>query len=467
MAAQGWRRTKPIDEALETGETGLHRVLSGLDLTFLGIGAVIGAGIFVLTGIAAATKAGPALTLSFALAGLACLFAALVYAEFASTVPVSGSAYTYSYVTLGELAAWIIGWDLILEYAVASAAVAIGWSGYFNRVLGGLGMALPEALTRTPFDGGWINLPAFAVILAVSALLAVGVRESSRFNNAIVVLKLGIIALFLITAIPKVDVAHWDPYFPFGWSGVVSGAGLIFFAYIGFDAVSTAAEEARDPQRDIPRGILGSLLICTLIYIVVAAVLTGVVFYTQLNVPDPVAAALAMIGAHTAAGLISVGAIAGLSSVLLVLLYGQSRIFFAMSRDGLLPPVFSNVHPRFRTPFRVVIATGLLVSLVAGFMPIQQVAELVNVGTLAAFMLVSVAVMVLRYTRPDLHRPFRTPFVPWVPLLAIGFCGYLIASLDAVTLWRFVIWMALGLAIYFLYARHHSRLAVSSDLIER
>ena len=458
MAGQGWWRTKPIDQALEAGEGGLHRVLSGLDLTFLGIGAVIGAGIFVLTGIAAATKAGPALTLSFVIAGMACLFAALVYAEFASTVPLSGSAYTYSYVTLGELPAWIIGWDLILEYSVASAAVAIGWSGYFNRVLEGLGLGLPEMLTRTPFDGGWINLPAFVVILVVSALLAVGVRETSRFNNAMVVLKLGIIALFLVTAIPKIDVTNWDPYFPFGWSGVVSGAGLIFFAYIGFDAVSTAAEEARDPQRDIPRGILGSLVICTLIYILVAGALTGIVNYTQLNVPDPVAAGLALIGAHSVAGLISVGAIAGLSSVLLVLLYGQSRIFFAMSRDGLLPPVFSRVHPRFRTPFQVVLMTGLMVALVAGFMPIRQVAELVNVGTLAAFILVSVAVMVLRYTRPDLHRPFRTPLVPLIPLLAIAFCAYLIASLDAVTLWRFVAWMALGMAVYVFYARHHSRL---------
>ncbi|HBG30510.1 MAG TPA: amino acid permease [Gammaproteobacteria bacterium] len=458
MAGQGWWRTKPIDQALEAGEGGLHRVLSGLDLTFLGIGAVIGAGIFVLTGIAAATKAGPALTLSFVIAGMACLFAALVYAEFASTVPLSGSAYTYSYVTLGELPAWIIGWDLILEYSVASAAVAIGWSGYFNRVLEGLGLGLPEMLTRTPFDGGWINLPAFVVILVVSALLAVGVRETSRFNNAMVVLKLGIIALFLVTAIPKIDVTNWDPYFPFGWSGVVGGAGLIFFAYIGFDAVSTAAEEARDPQRDIPRGILGSLVICTLIYILVAGALTGIVNYTQLNVPDPVAAGLALIGAHSVAGLISVGAIAGLSSVLLVLLYGQSRIFFAMSRDGLLPPVFSRVHPRPRTPFQVVLMTGLVVALVAGFMPIRQVAELVNVGTLAAFILVSVAVMVLRYTRPDLHRPFRTPLVPLIPLLAIAFCAYLIASLDAVTLWRFVAWMALGMAVYVFYARHHSRL---------
>ena len=458
MAGQGWWRTKPIDQALEAGEGGLHRVLSGLDLTFLGIGAVIGAGIFVLTGIAAATKAGPALTLSFVIAGMACLFAALVYAEFASTVPLSGSAYTYSYVTLGELPAWIIGWDLILEYSVASAAVAIGWSGYFNRVLEGLGLGLPEMLTRTPFDGGWINLPAFVVILVVSALLAVGIRETSRFNNAMVVLKLGIIALFLVTAIPKIDVTNWDPYFPFGWSGVVSGAGLIFFAYIGFDAVSTAAEEARDPQRDIPRGILGSLVICTLIYILVAGALTGIVNYTQLNVPDPVAAGLALIGAHSVAGLISVGAIAGLSSVLLVLLYGQSRIFFAMSRDGLLPPVFSRVHPRFRTPFQVVLMTGLMVALVAGFMPIRQVAELVNVGTLAAFILVSVAVMVLRYTRPDLHRPFRTPLVPLIPLLAIAFCTYLIASLDAVTLWRFVAWMALGMVVYVFYARHHSRL---------
>lgn len=459
MAEYGKWRTKSIEQAIAANGSGLRRALSAVDLTSLGIGAIIGAGIFVLTGIAAATKAGPALTLSFVLAGTACLFAALVYAEFASTVPVSGSAYTYSYVTLGELAAWIIGWDLILEYAVASAAVAIGWSGYCNRLLSGLGLGLPDVLTHTPFDGGWLNLPAFLVILAVSGILAIGIRESSRFNNLIVVIKLAVIALFLVVAAPHVDTANWDPYFPFGWNGVVGGAGLIFFAYIGFDAVSTACEEAINPQRDVPRAIIGSLLICTLIYIGVAAVLTGIVSYTQLNVPDPVAAGLALIGAHTAAGLISVGAIAGLSSVLLVLLYGQSRIFFAMSRDGLLPPVFSQVHPRFRTPARVILVTGLAVALIAGLMPIQQVAELVNVGTLAAFMLVSVAVLVLRSTRPELHRPFRTPWVPLVPLLAIVFCGYLIASLDAVTLWRFVIWMLLGFVIYFAYAQRHSHLA--------
>jgi APA family basic amino acid/polyamine antiporter len=374
-------RRKSISQALALSEeNGLHRALGRFDLIFLGIGAVIGAGIFVLTGIAAATKAGPALSLSFVVAGLACFFAALVYAELASTVPVSGSAYTYSYVTMGEFIAWIIGWDLILEYGVASAAVAIGWSGYFLQLSTAMGLDLPELLTKAPHEGGWINLPAAGVIMLVTLLLAAGVRQSSRVNNVVVLVKLAVIGLFLVVAAPKVQVGNWQPFFPFGWQGVMGGAALIFFAYIGFDAVSTAAEEARNPQRDLPLGILGSLLFCTVIYIAVAMVLTGAVHYSQLNVSHPVAHALELIGSPTAAGLVSVGAIAGLSSVLLVLLYGQSRIFFAMSRDGLLPAAFSRVHPRTRTPVTTIIATGVVVALVAGLLPIGAVAELVNVG---------------------------------------------------------------------------------------
>jgi len=452
-------RTKSVQAALNEETSGLHRALSGLDLTLLGIGAVIGAGIFVLTGVAAATRAGPGLTLSFMVAGTACLLAALVYAELASSVPLAGSAYTYSYLTMGELAAWIIGWDLILEYSVASAAVAIGWSGYLNRLLEGIGLSLPDMLRLAPHEGGLINLPAFAIILVMSWVLAIGVQQSSRVNNLVVGMKLVIIAIFIITALPHVDTANWHPYLPFGWKGVMAGAGLIFFAYIGFDAVSTAAEEARNPQRDLPRGIIGSLVICTLIYIMVAAILTGAVPYRELNVSDPVAFALTHMGERVAAGLISVGAIAGLTSVLLVLMYGQSRVFFAMSRDGLLPPVFSHVHPQYRTPMRVIMVTGSLIALIAGFLPIEAVAELVNVGTLAAFILVSIGVIILRRTQPDLHRPFRTPLVPLTPILAIVACGYLIASLDAVTLWRFVIWMALGFILYFGYARRHSMLA--------
>lgn len=453
---QALTRKKPINAVDENGHHGLARSLSGLDLTLLGIGAVIGAGIFVLTGVAAATKAGPALSLSFIVGGLACLFAALVYAEFASTVPVAGSAYSYTYVTLGEFPAWIIGWDLILEYALACAVVAIGWSGYFLRLLDGLGMHLPLELTRGPSQGGLINLPAAAVMLLISAVLALGVRQTSVVNMIIVILKLAVIGIFLYAAIPHVEPANWQPFMPFGWSGVMAGAGLIFFAFIGFDAVSTAAEEAKNPQRDMPMGIIGSLAICTLIYIAVTVVLTGVAPYASLNVSDPIAFALVQAGERFAAAVIAVGAVAGLTSVLLVMLYGQTRLFYAMSRDGLLPPVFSALHPRFRTPARTTMATGVVIALAAGLLPIGQVAELVNVGTLAAFMVVSVAVLYLRRAQPDLHRPFRTPFMPWIPILAILTCGYLIASLGWVTLMRFVIWMLIGILIYFLHARRYS-----------
>jgi len=450
-------RRKPIAGLVPEDDHGLARSLSGLDLTLLGIGAIIGAGIFVLTGIAAATKAGPALSLSFVVGAVACAFAALVYAEFASTVPVAGSAYTYTYVTLGEFPAWIIGWDLILEYALACAVVAIGWSGYFVTLLGGLGLHLPEALTRPPSAGGIINLPAFAVMLLISGLLAIGVRQASLANMLIVILKLAVIGLFLYAAVPHVEPVRWQPFMPFGWSGVMAGAGLIFFAYIGFDAVSTAAEEARNPQRDMPVGIIASLLICTVIYIAVTVVLTGIAPYASLNVSDPMAFALNQVGERFAAGAVAVGAVAGLTSVLLVMMYGQTRVFYAMSRDGLLPAMFSEVHPRFRTPARTTMATGLGIALAAGLLPIRQVAELVNVGTLAAFIMVSIAVLYLRRAEPDLHRPFRTPFLPWTPILTILSCAYLIASLEAVTLWRFVAWMALGMMVYFGYAHRHSK----------
>jgi APA family basic amino acid/polyamine antiporter len=455
---QGLTRRKSIAAALANGDRGLARSLSGLDLTLLGIGAIIGAGIFVLTGVAAATKAGPALSLSFVMGAFACGFAALVYAEFASTVPLSGSAYTYTYVTLGELPAWVIGWDLILEYALACATVAIGWSGYFLRLLAEIGITLPAALIHGPAEGGIINLPAFAIMLLISLLLAVGVRQTSVANAVIVILKLAVIGIFLFAAIPHVEPAHWEPFMPFGWSGVMAGAGLIFFAYIGFDAVSTAAEEAKNPQRDMPIGIIASLVLCTLLYIAVTVVLTGIAPYPTLDVKDPIAFALSQVGEHFAAGATAIGAVAGLTSVLLVMMYGQTRVFYAMSRDGLLPPVFSEVHPRFRTPARTTLATGLLIAIAAGLLPIHEVASLVNVGTLAAFVMVSVAVLYLRRAEPDLHRPFRTPFVPWTPILAIVSCGYLIASLEAITLWRFVIWMLVGGVLYFGYAQRHSAL---------
>ena len=450
-------RTKPITAVTEDGdEHGLARSLSGVDLTLLGIGAIIGAGIFVLTGVAAATKAGPALSLSFVMGALACGFAALVYAEFASTVPLSGSAYTYTYVTLGELPAWIIGWDLILEYALACATVAIGWSGYFLRLLAGVGIHLPVALTQPPTHGGIINLPAFAIMFLISGLLALGVRQTSLVNALIVVLKLAVIGLFLYVAIPHAEPANWEPFMPFGWSGVMAGAGLIFFAYIGFDAVSTAAEEAKNPQRDMPIGIITSLVVCTVIYIAVTVMLTGIAPYTTLNVSDPMAFALAQVGERFAAGATAIGAVAGLTSVLLVMMYGQTRVFFAMSRDGLLPKAFSTVNPRTRTPARTILATGLLIAIAAGLVPIQEVASLVNVGTLAAFIMVSIAVLYLRRAQPDIHRPFRTPFMPWTPILAIVCCSALIASLEAVTLWRFVVWMLVGVVLYFVYARRHS-----------
>lgn len=455
-------RKKLIGRALADGEHGLARSLSGLDLTLLGIGAIIGAGIFVLTGVAAATKAGPALSLSFVVGAFACMFAALVYAEFASTVPLSGSAYTYTYVTLGELPAWIIGWDLVLEYALACATVAIGWSGYFIRLLEGVGLGLPTALTHGPTQGGIVNLPAFSIMLLVSGLLALGVRQTSLANGLIVVLKLAVIGIFLYTAVPHVDPVNWEPFMPFGWSGVMAGAGLIFFAYIGFDAVSTAAEEAKNPQRDMPIGIIVSLVLCTVIYIAVTVVLTGIAPYASLNVSDPMAFALAQVGERFAAAAIAVGAVAGLTSVLLVMMYGQTRVFYAMSRDGLLPKVFSDVHPRFRTPARTTLITGLLIAVVAGLVPMQEVAALVNVGTLAAFIMVSLAVLYLRRAQPDLARPFRTPFMPWTPILAILSCGYLISSLGAATLWRFVVWMLIGTVVYFAYARRRSLLGVPS-----
>lgn len=456
-----WRRKSTAAALLEGEQSQLRRALGGLDLTLLGIGAVIGAGIFVLTGIAAAEHAGPALALSFVIAAVACGFAALVYAEFASSVPVAGSAYTYAYVSMGELVAWIIGWDLILEYALASGAVAIGWSGYLNRALETLGLGLPQALTHGPYEGGLVNLPAALVILVLSGVLAFGVRHTSLANSLIVVVKLAVLALFVFVAVPHVDTANWQPFMPFGWSGVMSGAALIFFAYIGFDAVSTAAEEARNPQRDVPLGILCSLGVCTVIYIVVALVLTGIAPYPTLNVSDPVASALVQIGQRFAAGCVSVGAIAGLTSVLLVLMYGQTRVFYAMSRDGLLPGVFSTVHPRFRTPTRTIMATGVCIALVAGFMPIHEVAALVNVGTLTAFVVVSVGVLALRYRQPELPRPFRAPWLPWTPLIAIGACLYLIFSLQTITLVRFAVWMLLGLVVYFAYSRQRSHLARS------
>jgi APA family basic amino acid/polyamine antiporter len=451
-------RTKPIN-ADAYCDTGLKRCLNSIDLTLLGIGAIIGAGIFVLTGVAAATKAGPAIVMSYVVAGFACAFTALAYAELAASIGGCGSAYGYAYAGLGELVAWIIGWDLILEYGLATAAVAIGWSGYVNNALTAIGMPLPEILLKPPSEGGVMNLPALGIVLTLAALLSIGVRHSARFNAVMVLVKLMAITVFVAVASFNVQPHNWQPFMPFGWEGVMAGAALIFFAYIGFDAVSTAAEEAIRPQRDLPIGIIASLAVCTIIYIVVAGLLTGIAPYASLNVASPVAESLLQIGHKWAAGLIAAGAIAGLTTVMLVLYYGLTRVFLAMSRDGLLPPLFSTVNKSTHTPVRVILASGVLIASIAGFTPIGKVAELVNIGTLAAFVLVSGGVIILRHTKPDLKRPFRTPFSPLIPLLGIAFCVYLMLSLPAETWWRFWIWMAIGMVVYFAYSRSHSALA--------
>lgn len=453
-------RTKAINADMYC-DTGLRRCLSAFDLTMLGIGAIIGAGIFVLTGIAAATKAGPAIVLSFVLAGFACAFAALAYAELAAAVGGCGSAYGYAYAGFGEFIAWIIGWDLILEYGVATAAVAIGWSGYLNNALTAIGLPLPPALTHSPADGGVVNLAAALVILILAVLLAVGVHYSARFNAAMVLIKVSAIAVFIAVASGHVDPGNWVPFLPFGWEGVASGAALIFFAYIGFDAVSTATEETINPPRDVPIGIIASLGVCTVVYILVSGLLTGIVPYHTLNVASPVADSLLRLGHQWASAVIAAGAIAGLTTVMLVLFYALTRIFLAMSRDGLLPPGISRIHPGTKTPVRTILASGAVMAAIAGFTPIGDVAELVNIGTLAAFVLVCGGVIALRRTHPDLPRPFRSPWMPVAPLLGIAFCLYLMASLPLVTWIRFVVWLALGMVVYFLYSMRHSALARS------
>ncbi len=456
-------RVKPLDALLaQTGldshGTALKKTLGVWGLTALGIGAIIGTGIFVLTGHAAATQAGPAIVLSFVVAGIVSALAALCYAELASTVPVSGSAYTYVYATLGELLAWIVGWGLILEYALGAATVAIGWSGYFADFLGAssLHIVLPKALTTSPFAGGIVNVPAALIILIITVLLIRGTHESNTVNKVIVAIKLAIVAFFIVVGGLHVDPANWHPFAPFGGWGVISGASIVFFAYIGFDAVSTSAEEVKNPARDLPLGILLSLVVCTVLYIIVSGVLTGVLPYTKLNVPSPVSFAMIQIGLGWAGAIIAVGAIAGLTTVLLVLLYGQSRIFFVMSRDGLLPTVFARVHPRFRTPYLSSALIGVVVAVVAGIGSLDIVSELVNIGTLAAFTFVSIGVIVLRRRRPDLKRGFRVPFSPVVPVLSVLGALLLIARLQAVTKWAYLIWLVAGLAVYFFYSRRRS-----------
>src|SRR5271154_3260303 len=405
-------RRKPAATLRSDAEThagGLKRALGALDLTLLGIGAIVGAGIFVLTGVAAAEYAGPAIVVSFVVSGFACAMAALCYAEFAAMIPVAGSAYSYSYATMGELVGWIIGWDLVLEYAVGAAAVAVGWSGYLNVILEGLGIHLPAALTHAPAEGALmqLNLPALLIVLLISVVLYVGISESARLNSMIVVVKLFAISVVILVGVFYIKPANWSPFAPLGWPGIMKGAAVIFFAYIGFDAVSTAAEEVVNPNRDLPIGILASLFICTALYIIVAGVLTGMVPAHLIDIRAPLASAFELRGLNFVAAIVSIGAVAGLTSVLLVLLLGQSRVFFAVSRDGLLPPAFSRIHPRYRTPYIPTTLTGIAVGITAALLPIQEIAELTNIGTLFAFVLVCFGVWILRRVEPDLHRSFR------------------------------------------------------------
>jgi APA family basic amino acid/polyamine antiporter len=441
---------------------GLAKVLGPFDLVLMGIGAIVGTGIFVLTGTGALT-AGPALSLSFVVAAVACCFAALCYAEFASTVPVAGSIYTYSYATLGELAAWMIGWDLLLEYGLAAAAVSVGWSGYFQSLLSGFGIALPVALTAAPgaLPGvtTFINLPALIIMLALTAMLGWGVRESARLNNIMVAIKVGVVLLFIIFGARHVQPANWQPYMPFGYHGMLSAAALVFFAFIGFDAVTSAAEEVKKPSRDLPIGIIGSLAVCAVLYVVVSAIMTGIVPYQKfLGVDHPVSLALQYAGENWIAGFVDLGAILGMTTVILVMAFGQTRIIFAMSRDGLLPKRLSTVHPRFHTPFFATWLVGIVFGLIAAVIPLNILAELINIGTLAAFTMVSVAVVVLRKRRPDLHRAFRCPGVPYVPALAVILCVGLMTFLSWITWLAFSIWLVIGLVIYFGYARRRSLL---------
>ena len=445
-----------------TEDSGFQRVLGALDLTSLGIGAIIGTGIFVITGTAAAKYAGPGIILSFLFAGLACAFAALAYAEVASMIPASGSAYTYAYTAFGEFIAWVIGWVLILEYVVATAAVAIGWSGYFVKILHNLGFELPAMWVNAPgtVPGALINVPAILIALAVTTVLVRGIRESVNTNTIFVFVKVAVLVLFIAITMGHVNPGNWDPFLPNGFGGVMTGAATIFFAFIGFDAVSNAAEETKNPQRDLPIGILVSLAVCTAFYVAVGAIFTGIIpqsLYPQLmDNAAPLAFALEYIGKGWAAALLSIGAVAGITSVLVVMLMGMPRIFFAMGRDGLMPKVFTKVHPRFGTPHVTTIVTGVAVAILAGLTPISSVAELANIGTLFAFICVAIGAWVLRYTRPEWKRGFRVPFIPVVAIGTFLSCGYLMISLPHVTIQRFLIWLSIGIAVYFAYGIRHS-----------
>ncbi|MGR2661374.1 amino acid permease [Chromobacterium haemolyticum] len=457
-------RKKSVQGMLATAQTsrGLRKELSAFDLTMLGIGAIIGTGIFVLTGTGA-TVAGPGLVLSFVISAFACGFAALCYAEFASMLPVSGSTYTYAYATLGEMIAWIIGWDLLLEYLLASSAVSVGWSGYFQSLLSGFGVTLPEYLTAAagslPGKQTLFNLPAFCVAMVITALLAFGIKESKRVNNVVVLIKVGVVLLFIGIGVWHVKPVNWQPALPFGFSGVFHGAAIVFFSFIGFDAVTCAAEEVKNPAKDIPRGVIWSLGVCSLLYVVVAAIMTGIVPYMQFaGVDHPVSLALQVAKLDWFAGFVDLGAILGMMTVILVMTYGQTRILFAMSRDGLLPKIFSEVNPKYGTPYKATWLIGTIIALLAGFVPLHTLAELVNIGTLAAFTLIALSVIVLRKREPNLPRKFVCPGVPYIPALAILCCGFLMTQLSLLTWLCFMAWLLIGLVVYFGYSRRNSLL---------
>ncbi|MDQ3465944.1 MAG: amino acid permease [Actinomycetota bacterium] len=465
----------------------LKKNLTALDLAVFGVGVIIGTGIFVLTGLAARDTAGPSVALSFVVAGIVCGLAAMCYAELSSTVPVAGSAYTFSYATLGELVAWIIGWDLILELALGASVVAVGWSQYLTVVLESAGLALPSSIAG---EDAVVNVPAILIVLALTAVAVLGIKLSSRVTAVIVVIKVAIVLLVIILGAFFIKVANYSPYIPpseptpaegglqapliqtifgmeptaFGVAGIFTAAAVVFFAFIGFDIVATAAEETKNPQRDMPRGILGSLAICTVLYVLVATVVTGMQRYDELDPAAPLARAFTSVDLDVIANIIAVGALAGLTSVMLILLLGQSRVLFAMSRDHLLPPALAKVHPRYGTPYRISIATGALVAVMAGFIPLEALAELVNIGTLFAFVVVSLGVIILRRTRPDLRRSFKCPGVPWIPILSVLACVYLMLNLPGDTWLRFLAWLAIGFVIYFTYGRSRSRVP---DQIER
>jgi APA family basic amino acid/polyamine antiporter len=479
-------RTKSVEQSIRDTEEPAHRLrreLSALDLTVFGVGVIIGTGIFVLTGQVARDKAGPAVALSFILAAVVCGLAALCYAEFASTVPVAGSAYTFSYATIGEFPAWIIGWDLILEMALGAAVVSVGWSGYFASLLDDIGVTIPESLAAPPGEGGTVNVPAIALVVVVTALLVLGVKISSRVNAVVVAVKVSIVLLVIFAGLFFVKGANYEPFIPpskpteegsgltaplmqvlfgftpasFGWLGIFAAIAIVFFAYIGFDIVATAAEEARNPQRDIPIGLIGSLIITAVLYAAVSTVVAGMQNYTKLSTAAPLADAFKAVGHPVFATIIDVGAVIGLTTVVMILLLGQSRIFFAMGRDGLMPPWLSVVHPRFGTPYRSTVIMGVIVAVLAGFIPLAELATLVNIGTLFAFLVVSIAVMVLRRTRPDLPRAFRTPWVPFVPVLSVLGCLFVMINLPVDTWLRFLAWMVIGIVIYAFYGYRHSR----------